>query len=298
MNLRRAFTLIELLVVISIIALLIALLLPALGQARLAARTSVCLNNHRQLLIANANYGAQNRGYLVGAYHQTEPASDPAARVWHWWNYLWEGGYVPLPAVKTAVWESDPSPTRPSLRSVDVPGRGITFSLSELLTGRRADSRSMLMCPADAVKTMNTSYGINRHVTDATTVYDAKWRKQDDVRHAAKVALWWDAYVPKNPIFGDTLPGNSEVRLWHNTTYDRAWPNSWGGFSARHASRDFGSYGAFSTDGSNIFTPVGFVDGHAKAMAFDNSPTGIPYDRGTTLSPNWFYGGVWMHNNY
>jgi prepilin-type N-terminal cleavage/methylation domain-containing protein len=62
----RAFTLIELLVVISIIALLIALLLPALGNARAAGRSVVCLSQMRQIYLAEAMYAQDNRDWVVG----------------------------------------------------------------------------------------------------------------------------------------------------------------------------------------------------------------------------------------
>lgn len=57
----QAFTLIELLVVISIISLLIAILLPALAQARAAARNISCASNLRQVMVAMINYAVDNR---------------------------------------------------------------------------------------------------------------------------------------------------------------------------------------------------------------------------------------------
>ncbi|MEX0776985.1 MAG: prepilin-type N-terminal cleavage/methylation domain-containing protein [Phycisphaeraceae bacterium] len=70
---RRGFTLIELLVVISIIALLIGILLPALGAARDSARNTQCLTNVKSHGNATSFYLSDNREtYPAGTYHSVE----------------------------------------------------------------------------------------------------------------------------------------------------------------------------------------------------------------------------------
>ena len=85
---RMGFTLIELLVVIAIIALLIGILLPALGEARRTAKLAISLSNLRQFSIAAATYASdfEDRIYAFTAAPNSEwrrlrPTTGPGSQL-------------------------------------------------------------------------------------------------------------------------------------------------------------------------------------------------------------------------
>jgi prepilin-type N-terminal cleavage/methylation domain-containing protein len=100
---QNGFTLIELLVVVSIIALLIAILLPTLGKAKERGKRAACLSNLHQTHLAFACY-AQDNGDLVPLGYRTVSKqfnsmiySTTAGGDWVLFGLLIKGGYYPQP---------------------------------------------------------------------------------------------------------------------------------------------------------------------------------------------------------
>ena len=122
-RLCRGFTLVELMVVIGVVALLLGLLLPALGQARSAARTSTCLSNQRQIAVAAFARANDAQGYLPlggNAVIDREPATpgslreqlqDSAGRRYiyakAWSLSLWPEEVVPFPLAVLPMLDAD-----------------------------------------------------------------------------------------------------------------------------------------------------------------------------------------------
>ncbi len=123
---KKAFSLVELLVVISIIAMLMAILVPAVVGARRQANRVYCLNNLRQLALAADSYAQNNNDYYpIAQYSWQENASTAYAYCWDFTQItengqsrtvpglLWEGQTIEkvhqCPSYKSSSnWLSDP----------------------------------------------------------------------------------------------------------------------------------------------------------------------------------------------
>ncbi|MEQ9454728.1 MAG: prepilin-type N-terminal cleavage/methylation domain-containing protein [Phycisphaeraceae bacterium] len=193
MNARRTgFTLIELLVVISIIALLIGILLPALGAARNTARGMSCLSNQRQIGIALFGWTLDNKDLYPASFIAGH--SDYSVLI---------AGY--FGGDSNANYNDDNSPDKAAFRcaSAAVDGGNLHYGANQLMMPRYAGYESHYLRRQEPFSDGQPFGGLNR-IPDYKTPF---------LKRASEVMVIGDAGQSLTPISADSEVGDSFAAL-------------------------------------------------------------------------------------
>ena len=233
------FTLVELLVVIGIIAVLLSILLPALGGVRRRAQSTACMSNVRQVFMAINLFANDNKGHLPRPYGVGDLSSDPVLVK----NFAWlqkvsgAAGHIDMDDEKGALWK--------------------------YLKGKETRSKVM-MCPGDdgepvaghatmAAYPRNTSYSLNSYIEQPAPLNGDQYLgiKMTKVKESASKILIYEELAPNDAWCiigrsGDDVPSGRH------------------GAGMKQSYRNQPDHPEYKSKGRGNF---GFFDGHVESLA-------------------------------
>ncbi len=172
----RAFTLIELLVVVSIIALLIALLLPSLGSARERARQASCMSQMKQISFATEAYLSDHTEYWPGWFNTLTPITTLRT---------WRGAELPAEALLCPSGEMRPNP------------KGRSYSVNAYLLYQNWPKRSKVPRPAQ------TLWMVEEHEISI-----------DNEHFAVRTGEWWNVISARHPRGANMTFTDGSAAFW------------------------------------------------------------------------------------